>query len=442
MTMTSLFPQSALLIARTPPFRLFLFASIALAMCISANAQPALNNQQTSMADGPQPHSQHQEAVTLHRTSVPTGPLLGELPDAPRVGIQASTMGAQQSPAPATGSISGIALDLNAGAANGQTDQAEGTAQVTGVVSDAQGDGVSGAQITLTSPGNLGRERKTAAASDGRFTFTELPAGKLRLVVTAAGFGTYTSSEFLVKSGETVQAPKITLNVTTASSVNVFATADQIAEAQVEEQEKQRVFGVFQNFYTSYIWKAEPMSAKQKYKLAFHTIVDPTTFVVLAGVAGAEHYNGTYPGYGPGIGGYGKRYGAALADSVSGRIIGSAVLPSLFHQDPRYYYQGSGGIRSRTWHALSSAVVTRGDNGRLQPNYSHLLGNLAAGGIANAYHPESSRGLGLTFQTLGITTGANAIGNLFREFVLRGLEPSVPGFANGKKDSTFMPSHP
>jgi hypothetical protein len=440
--MASLFPTSVLLIAKTSPFRLFLFGSIVLTICISANAQSALNNQQISIADAPQPHSQHQEAATLYRSSVPIRPLSDELPDAPRAGIQASTTGTQQSPAPATESSSGIALNLNGGAANGQTDQAEGTAQVAGVVSDVQGNGVPGAEIILTSPGKLGRERTTAAASDGSFTFTQLPAGKFRLVVTAAGFGTYTSSEFLVKSGETIQAPKIALNVTATSSVSVFATADQIGEAQVEEQEKQRVFGVFQNFYTSYIWEAAPMNAKQKYKLAFHTIVDPTTFVVLAGVAGAEQYNGTYSGYGPGIEGYGKRYGAALADSVSGRIIGSAVLPSLFHQDPRYFYQGSGGIRSRTWHALSSALITRGDNGKLQPNYSHLLGNLAAGGIANAYHPESSRGLGLTFQTLGITTGANAIGNLFREFVLRSLEPSIPGFANGKKNSTSTPSHP
>ena len=294
--MTSLFPISVLLIARTPPFRLFLSGSIALAMCISANAQPASTNQQTSMADAPQSHSQHQEAVTVHRPPVPTGPFSDELPDAPRVGIQASTTGAQQGPTPATGSIAGIALDLNGGAAKGQMNQAEGAAQLTGVVSDAQGNGVSGAEITLTSPGKLGRERKTAAASDGSFTFTELSAGKFRFVVTAPGFGTYTSSEFLVKSGETVQAPKIALNVTSASSVNVFAAADQIAQAQVEEQEKQRVFGVFQNFYTSYIWEAAPMTAKQKYKLAFHTIVDPTTFVVLAGVAGAEQYNGTCQG--------------------------------------------------------------------------------------------------------------------------------------------------
>lgn len=87
-------------------------------------------------------------------------------------------------------------------------------------------------------------------------------------------------------------------------------------------------------------------------------------------------------------------------------------------------------------------VLAQGDNGKLQPSYSHLLGNLAAGGIANAYHPEASRGVGLTFQTLGVTTGANAIGNLFREFLLRDLEPSIPGFANGKKAFTSTASHP
>lgn len=398
MRMTRLL-QQWIVTSKRPAIRLFLSATIALTVCISANAQ----------------------AVTLDRTAVTSGAGFDGLPDAPSVSLQASK---------------------NAGAMNGQQSQAEGTAQVTGVVSDAQGDSISGAEITLTSPGKLGRIRTTVTGSDGTFNFSGLPASKFRIVVAAAGFGTYTSSEFLVKSGESVQVPKIALNVTVTSSVNVFASADQIAEAQVEGQEKQRVFGVFQNFYTSYIWKAEPMSAKQKYHLAFRTILDPTTFVVLAGVAGAEQYNGTYSGYGPGIEGYGKRYGAALADSVSGRIIGSAVLASVFHQDPRYFYQGSGGIRSRTWHALTSAVVARGDNGKLQPSYSHLLGNLAAGGIANAYHPEASRGVGLTFQTLGVTTGANAIGNLFREFLLRDLEPSIPGFANGKKASTSTARHP
>ena len=327
-----------------------------------------------------------------------------ELPDAPGAGIQT---------------------------ANRQVAEAQGAARVEGVVQDVHSAIIPGATVTLGSPGKLD-DRTTIAGSDGSFAFTALPAGKYRLMISGPNLETYISGEFAVKSGETFEVPALGLKLVTSSTVNVVATPDQVAEEQVHEQEKQRVFGVFQNFYTSYIWKAEPMTAKQKYKLAFRTIDDPTTFVVLAGVAGAEQYNGTYPGYGPGIEGYGKRYGAALADSVTGRIIGSAILPSLLHQDPRYFYQGTGSISSRAWHAIASTVVCRGDNGKQQPNFSHILGNLAAGGIANTYRPESSRGVGLTFQTLGITTGATAVGNLFREFLLRHLEPSVPAFANGK----------
>jgi len=316
-------------------------------------------------------------------------------------------------------------------ASNGQSGEVQGTAQVNGLVLNRQGNPVPDAKVTLTAPGKQG-ERTTVAGIDGSYTFSSLPAGDYRLIVTAHGLDTFVSDEFAVKPGETTAAPKITLKISTSTSINVVASPEEVATAQIHEQEKQRVLGVFQNFYTSYIWNAAPMSAKQKYKLAFRTMADPTTFVVLAGVAGAEQYNGTYPGYGPGIEGYGKRYGAALADSVTGRIIGSAILPAMLHQDPRYFYQGSGSVGSRAWHALSSSLVCRGDNGKLQPNYSRVLGDLAAGGIANTYHPESSRGVGLTFQTLGVNLGASAIGNLVREFVLRSLEPSVPKFAKGK----------
>jgi Carboxypeptidase regulatory-like domain len=309
---------------------------------------------------------------------------------------------------------------------------AQGTSSVHGVVTDTPGDIIPDTQVTLEVPGKL-EPRTSITASDGSFSFTNLPAGRYRLMISGPNLETYVSGEFIVKPGETFEIPRLALKITASSSVDVTATSEQVAQEQVSEQEKQRVFGVVQNFYTSYIWDAAPMTTKQKYKLSARTIADPTTFLIVAGIAGAEHYNGTYPGYGPGIEGYGKRYGAALADSVTGRIIGSAILPSLFHQDPRYFYQGSGSVSSRAWHALASAFVCRGDNGKNQPNYSHILGNLAAGGIANAYHPEASRGVGLTFQTLVVTTGSSALGNLFREFLLRHLEPSVPAFANGKK---------
>jgi hypothetical protein len=308
---------------------------------------------------------------------------------------------------------------------------AQGTAQITGTVTDTQGVPIPGATVSLSAPGKRAG-RTTTAGSDGSFTFTGLPPAEYRLIVTSPGLDPYTSNPFPVRAGEAVAAPAILLKVSTSTSINVVADPEQIAVAQIHEQEKQRVFGIFQNFYTSYIWDAEPMPANQKFKLAARSLIDPPQFLIVAGIAGAEHYNGTFPGYGPGIEGYGRRYGAALADATTSRIVGQAILPVLLHQDPRYFYQGTGGVGSRALHSFASVFVTRGDNGKRQPNYSHLLGSLAAGAVSNLYHPESSRGVDNTFKTFGISVGGNIAGNLFREFVLRGLVPSVPSYANGK----------
>ncbi len=406
--MTCLFPLSILQIAKTHPLRLCLLWSIALAMGTTANAQTGINSQQLSMPDAPQPQAWHQEAGSLRRTPFAAGTLMAQLPDAPKAGIQANTAGPQQSPAPSTGSISGIALDLNGGA-------------------------VPGARVTLTVEGR-GAERETIAGSDGAFSFLGLPEGIYRVTIESPGLETYLSADIPLQADETLELPTIGLRISARNTtVNVVVTQEQVAEEQVKEQEKQRVLGVFPNFYTSYIWKAAPMRPKQNFRLALRAMVDPITFLTVAGVAGGEQVTNTYPGYGSGLEGYAKRYGTRYADTFSSRLIGSAILPSLLHQDPRYFYRGSGSIPSRILYAMSSAVICRGDNGRRQPNYSHMLGSLAAGGIANLYRPNEDRGAALTLETALVTTGANAVGNLVREFVLRGFTPSVPDYANGKK---------
>jgi len=306
----------------------------------------------------------------------------------------------------------------------------QGTAQVTGTVLDKQGIPVSAATVTLIPLGKQDQRTATSAA-DGSFTFSELPPSQYRFTVAAVGLDFYTSGVFTVRPGESLTLPGIALTLSTSTTVTVVASVDQIAVAQVHMQEQQRVFGVFQNFYTSYIWDAKPMPVRQKYILAFRALYDPPQFLIVAGIAGAEQYEGTYPGYGPGIEGYGKRYGAAMADAVTSRIIGSGILPSVLHQDPRYFYQGSGNFASRTMHAASFTFIARGDNGKSQLNYSHLLGSLSSAGISNLYHPADSRSVGDTFQTFGIDIAGNIVGNIFREFLLRHLE-KVPAFANGK----------
>jgi hypothetical protein len=154
--------------------------------------------------------------------------------------------------------------------------------------------------------------------------------------------------------------------------------------------------------------------------------------MVAGGVAGVEQWHNTFPGYGRGTEGYLKRYGAAYADNAIGRMVGSAILPSLLHQDPRYFYKGSGSVSSRAWYAISQTVISRGDNGRSQPNYSHVFGNFAAAGISNLYRAPQDRSASLTIRNAFIITGSNAIGNLVREFLLRKLTPKLPDEAQGK----------
>ena len=135
---------------------------------------------------------------------------------------------------------------------------------------------------------------------------------------------------------------------------------------------------------------------------------------MLAGINQA----GDTPDYGQGWDGYGKRFGAAAADGLSDIMIGGAILPSLLHQDPRYYYQGTGSNKSRALHALSSPFVCRGDNGRRQPNYSSVGGDLGSAALSNLYYPQSNRGTSLVFENFFISTGERMVSSVVQEFVL------------------------
>jgi hypothetical protein len=213
------------------------------------------------------------------------------------------------------------------------------------------------------------------------------------------------------------------------------ASLDEVAQAQVQAEEKQRVLGFFPNYYSSYIWDAAPMTPKLKFKLALRSTTDPITFLAAAGLAGVEQKRHIFPGYGQGSEGYAKRFGAAYADTMVSKMVSRAILPTVLHQDPRYFYRGSGSVRSRIFYALSAAVIARGDNGRMQPNYSQVLGNFASSGIANLYRAPGDRTASLTFRNGLIMTASGAVENLLREFFSRKLTSNVPSFAKGKPES-------
>ena len=291
---------------------------------------------------------------------------------------------------------------------------------------------IQNASVTLAGPA-AAYQRTVKSGNDGQFQFPNLPAGAYKITVSAAGMSPYTADEIQLKPGEFRIAPTITLSVSGGvSSITVSGNKEELAEQQVRIAERQRIGGVIPNFYSAYDWNAPPMMAKQKFKLSFRALIDPVSFLTVAGIAGAEQYQGMFPGYGSGFEGYAKRYGAAYTNRFVGDMMARAVYPSIFHQDPRYFYKGKGSTSSRALYAISRAVVTRSDDGRLQPNYSEVLGNFTAGAVSNLYYPEADRGVSLVLLNGLAGTGANAAANLIREFLLKGITTHVSSDANGQ----------
>ena len=297
---------------------------------------------------------------------------------------------------------------------------------ISGTVVDQSGAVVAGARVRLTRE-DQSLDQDVISGNDGQFSFANIAPGLFQLTITSEGFAAQTFSGML-GSGENYIVPQIALAIASDSAeVRVEVSQTEVAEEEIKVEEKQRVLGVIPNFYVSYVPNAVPLTSKQKFKLAWKTTVDPFTFVLSGIIAGVEQAQNDFSGYGQGAQGYAKRYGAAYADGVTGTFIGSAILPSLLKQDPRYFYKGTGSKRSRILYAIANAVICKGDNGHWQVNYSSILGGLAAGGISNFYYPAQNRnGAELTFETALIGTGASAAANLFQEFIVRKFTPKVP----------------
>jgi len=298
--------------------------------------------------------------------------------------------------------------------------------RISGKVVDQTGANITGATITLT---REGQSPILQAISDeeGKFYFFNVPPGPFHLTISSPGLASQEFSATL-HPGDSLVTPLIMLVVATqVTQVTVALTPEQVATEQIKEQEKQRVFGVIPNFFVSYVPDAAPLKPKHKFELAWKSSTDPFTFVAVGAIAGAFQAGNRWSGYGQGAEGYAKRFGAAYADVFVGTYMGGAVFPTILKQDPRYYYRGKGSKLSRFFYAAASSVICKGDNGHWQPNYSNVLGNLAAGGIANLYYPASSRhGASLVFSTALVRLGEVTIANIFQEFLVPKLTPNLP----------------
>jgi hypothetical protein len=299
---------------------------------------------------------------------------------------------------------------------------------VRGKVTDASGSVVAGAIIMLAPEGSQ-NGRTSVTDQDGSFHFTAVEPGRYSLTIVALGFADH-AMDVSVVAGENPELPPAVLQVATAkSTVQVGLSPRELAVEQVHQEEKQRILGVFPNFLVTYQANAAPLTAAEKLQLGWKIIVDPEVLIGTAATAGIEQARNSYHEFGQGMEGYGKRLGAAYADQVSGVFIGRIVTQTVFHQDPRYFFKSDGSFGARLLYAIGTAFVTKGDNGRWQPDYSDVIGGLAAGEISTLYYPASSRtGLRL-FHNVLLGFGGRASAHIVQQFLYSKLTTHMPKIA-------------
>ncbi len=290
------------------------------------------------------------------------------------------------------------------------------TGRILGAVVDTSDDPIPGATVFLQGP--TGDRLTVVTKDDGAFVFEQAPAEiAYQVTVTAEGFADWSSS-VTVEPGQDKTLTDVKLRILAVQrAVTVSYSEKEVAAQQLKAEEQQRVLGFIPNVYVVYEPHPEPLTTRMKFALAYKDLTHPVFFARTAAWAGVEQAAGlrNYP---QNARGYGDRLGTGLADGVTEGLIGNAVLPSLLHQDPRYFYQGSGTKKSRALHAILAPFICKGDNGKTQPNYSTWGGDLISSSIALSYYPSSDRNAHHVFGNFGIGMGLHVAGGLAQEFIL------------------------
>jgi len=290
------------------------------------------------------------------------------------------------------------------------------TGSIRGTVTDVGDDPVSDAAVVLHGP--AGEPLAAVTKDDGSFAFPNVTPGIVyQIIVTAEGFEEW-SEPITVEPGQVKTLADIKLRILTVQrAVTVTYSSKEVAAQQLKAEEQQRVLGFIPNIFVTYEPHPEPLTAKMKFHLAYKGLTHPTFFAFEAAWAGVQQAT-DMTDYRQGARGYGERFGANLASGTSEALFANAILPALLHQDPRYFYRGSGTKGSRAWHAILAPFVCQGDNGKSQPNYSQVGGSLISAALSNTYYPDSQRGPGLVFTNFGTSMGLHVALGLAQEFIL------------------------
>jgi hypothetical protein len=248
-----------------------------------------------------------------------------------------------------------------------------------------------------------------------------ISVAEVRIALLIAGLAMGSSTVLLAQSvpnGQgSPQDPPI------AQAVAPLESADSAVEASPSvvkppSRDETHIFGIVPN-YAAVNDPTHPfiaISAKEKFDIAAHDAFDPFSWVTSGLYAAVAQRQNQYPAYGQGLNGYAKRFGGAFADGAIGSFLSEAILPSILHQDPRYFRLGDGTKLHRISYAMSRVLVTRTDAGNAQFNFSEIFGNLGGAAMSNLYYPPGDRSAPQTIEKFTVSVFSDAGFNVLREF--------------------------
>jgi hypothetical protein len=202
-----------------------------------------------------------------------------------------------------------------------------------------------------------------------------------------------------------------------AANSQPAATPPAQQPADSDETQTKRILWVIPNFRSvSASTKLPPLSVKEKFVLATQDSFDYSGFLLAGMIAGYSMAVKSTPEFHQGAAGYGRYYYHSFLDETSGNYFTEAIVPSLTHQDPRYYTLGHGGFWRRSGYAVTRLIITRTDSGGSTFNVSEIAGNLAGAGLANVYYPAQERTFRKTAENWGTQVGVDGIADFLKEF--------------------------
>jgi hypothetical protein len=187
--------------------------------------------------------------------------------------------------------------------------------------------------------------------------------------------------------------------------------------APPSKQQPKRILGVMPNFRAVSAGAfPPPPTAKQAFIIATQNSFDYSSFVFVGITSAMAEWSDAHPQLGEGMAGFGRYYWRGFADKTNGNYLVIFALPTIFHQDERYYALGSGTFWKRLSYSGTRVFVTPNYEGHNSFNVSELLGRGMAQGISLTYYPSKTRTAGAISQKYAYAIGRDALTNVFREF--------------------------